>query len=189
MSTSSYHRGVSLYEVLGVPPSADQATLRQAYLALARRHHPDRDGGDAARMRAVNEAWAVLSDPVRRARYDRSLAPRRTPGAPGASSSTVRPGFERDPRYPADEPVDDLEDLALDPDDRPVRITVVLPRWLRLLPMATFGAAVLAGFVGTVVASEPLLALGLMLAVLAFLFFVSAPFVALLAGHRRAPED
>ena len=177
--------------MLGVPPSADAATLRQAYLALARRHHPDRDGGDAARLRAVNEAWAVLSAPQARARYDRALAtapspPAQRPPGPG----TVRPGYERDPRYPADEPVDDLEDLdAPDLDDLPVRVTVVLPRWLRLVPMATLGAAVLAGFVGTVVASEPLLALGLMLLVLSFLFFLSAPFVALLAGHRRARDD
>lgn len=174
--------------MLGVSPSADPAALRRAYLALARRHHPDRDGGDAARMRAVNEAWAVLSDPEARARYDRSLTPASAPspqGTPGRG--TVRPGYEPDPRYPADEPVDDLEDLDLD--DQPVRVTVVLPRWLRLVPMATLGAAVLAGFVGTVVASEPLLALGLMLVVLAFLFFVSAPFVALLAGHRQARDD
>jgi hypothetical protein len=181
---------VSLYEVLGVPPSADPATVRRAYLDLARQHHPDRHGGDAARMRAVNEAWAVLSDPERRARYDRSLAPAPAtggPAPPGPGPGTVRPGYEPDPRYPADEPVDDLEDLDLD--DDPVRVTVVLPRWLRLVPMATLGAAVLAGFVGTVVASEPLLALWLMLVVLSFLFFVSAPFVALLASHRRARDD
>lgn len=173
--------------MLGVAPSADQATVRRAYLALARRHHPDRDGGDAARMRAVNEAWAVLRDPERRARYDRTLsaAPPTAPSRPEHRTTTVRPGHEPDPRYPADEDLDldDLQDLDLD--DHPVRVTVALPRWLRLLPMATLGAAVLAGFVGTVVASEPLLALGLMLAVLAFLFFVSAPFVALLASHRR----
>lgn len=169
--------------MLGVAPSADQATLRRAYLALARRHHPDRDGGDATRMRALNEAWSVLSDPDRRARYDRSLAPSLGPEAARPPvTGPVRPGHEPDPRYPAGESLDDLEDLDLD--DRPVRVTVELPRWLRLVPMATVGAALLAVFVGTVVASEPLLALGLMLGLLAFLFFVSAPFVALLAGHR-----
>jgi hypothetical protein len=181
---------VSLYDVLGVAATADPAAVRRAYLALARQHHPDLDGGDAARMRAVNHAWSVLGDPERRARYDRSLA------SPPVSADTAgrppgpRRGYEPDPRYPAEEGVDD-DDLDLDVElgDGPVRVTVALPRWLRLLPMATLGAAVLAAFVGTVVASEPLLALGLMLLVLAFLFFVSAPFVALLAGHRAPPDD
>ena len=175
--------------MLGVAPTADPADVRRAYLALARQHHPDVGGGDAARMRAVNHAWSVLGDPERRARYDRSLAvPSAAPDAPAGAAPGPRPGYEPDPRYPADEGLDG-DDLDLDLDDGPVRVTVVLPRWLRLLPMATLGAAVLAAFVGTVVASEPLLALGLMLLVLAFLFFVSAPFVALLAGHRGPPDD
>jgi hypothetical protein len=51
------------YEVLGVPPSASPAEIRRAYLALARRHHPDA-GGDVAEMRRLNEAWAALSPSV-----------------------------------------------------------------------------------------------------------------------------
>ncbi|MGK2950249.1 MAG: J domain-containing protein, partial [Acidimicrobiales bacterium] len=62
---------MTLYDELGVPRSAPLAEVRQAYVALARAHHPDRAGGDAARMQAINAAWAVLSDPQRRARYDR----------------------------------------------------------------------------------------------------------------------
>lgn len=175
--------------MLGVAPTADAAAVRRAYLALARQHHPDLGGGDAARMRAVNHAWSVLGDPEQRARYDRSLAaPSVATPAPDVARPGPRRGYEPDPRYPADERLDD-DDLDLDLDDGPVRVTVALPRWLRLLPMATVGAAVLAGFVGTVVASEPLLALGLMLLVLSFLFFVSAPFVALMAGHRTPPDD
>jgi len=63
----------SHYEVLGVSASATQAEVRAAYRAAARDHHPDA-GGDAAHMRALNVAWAVLGDPVRRAAYDRALA-------------------------------------------------------------------------------------------------------------------
>jgi len=171
---------VTHYEVLGVGPSADHATLRQAYLALARRHHPDHAGGDAARMRAINQAWAVLGDPDRRARYDLTL---RAPATAAPTPRAPRRGYEPDPAYPADEVVDDLwEDLSAD--DQPVRVTVVLPKWLRLLPVGTFGGAVGTFVLGTVLVSEQLLAAGLMLLVLSVLFFLSAPFIALLAGHR-----
>lgn len=178
---------MSHYDVLGVAPSVDQAALRRAYLRLARRHHPDRAGGDPARMRAINQAWATLGDPDRRARYDLTLgAP--SVAAPAPPSSTVRRGYEPDPRYPAADLFDDeWEDVSFD--DRPVRVTVVLPRWLRLLPVATFGAAVGAFGLGAVLVSKPLLAAALMFLVLSVLFFLSAPFIALLAGHRDARRD
>jgi hypothetical protein len=51
---------MSPYEVLGVSPSASPEEIRRAYLALARRHHPDA-GGSADQMRRLNEAWAALS--------------------------------------------------------------------------------------------------------------------------------
>ena len=62
----------TLYGVLGVDPRADIQTIRHAYRALAREHHPD-FGGDLRRMMSVNEAWHVLSDPERRASYDSQL--------------------------------------------------------------------------------------------------------------------
>jgi curved DNA-binding protein CbpA len=60
---------VDLYEVLLVSHNADVEVIRAAYRVLARRHHPD-VGGDPRRMTAVNEAWAVLGDPIGRRRYD-----------------------------------------------------------------------------------------------------------------------
>src|SRR3954453_22916486 len=60
---------VTHYDVLGVAVGASRADIHRAYLALARRHHPDA-GGDETAMRRVNEAWAVLSDNTRRRRYD-----------------------------------------------------------------------------------------------------------------------
>lgn len=65
----------SLYERLGVPRDADVATLRRAYRQRALQHHPDRVSGDASQMADINAAWSVLSDPSRRAAYDRSLPP------------------------------------------------------------------------------------------------------------------
>ena len=65
-------RVTTVYGVLGVDPEADTATIRHAYRALARRHHPD-FGGDTRYMARINDAWHVISHPERRADYDRHL--------------------------------------------------------------------------------------------------------------------
>jgi molecular chaperone DnaJ len=62
------------YEVLGVPRDADEAALKSAYRKLAMKWHPDRNDGCTnaeAKFKEVNEAYAVLSDPQKRAAYDR----------------------------------------------------------------------------------------------------------------------
>jgi curved DNA-binding protein CbpA len=64
---------VTHYAVLGVEPDAPLEALKAAYRREARLAHPD-VGGDEARMRELNEAWRVLSDPGLRAAYDRTLA-------------------------------------------------------------------------------------------------------------------
>lgn len=176
--------------MLGVGRSADRETIRRAYLELARRHHPDRPGGDPETMRAVNQAWATLGDPVRRARYDRTLAPTTPPAPPTPDrSAPSTPRFARDSRYPAHEEAElEAERWEVDADDRPLHLEVELPRWARLLPTAAFAASIGAGVLGVVMTSEPLLALAGMFLVLSVLFFLSAPFLALL-GSRRPPRD
>ena len=69
--------GRTLYQVLMLDPSADGSIIALVYRALAKRHHPDHDhtGGAAARMAELNDAYATLSDPVKRVSYDRSLKP------------------------------------------------------------------------------------------------------------------
>jgi molecular chaperone DnaJ len=66
------------YSVLGVEPTATQEEIKRAYRGLARQWHPDvnQDNPDAAdRFKVVVEAYQVLSDPQRRAEYDRGGAP------------------------------------------------------------------------------------------------------------------
>ncbi|HEV2356748.1 MAG TPA: molecular chaperone DnaJ [bacterium] len=61
------------YHVLGVPRGASQDEIKRAFRQLAREHHPDvsRDPAAADRFKNINEAYQVLGDPERRARYDR----------------------------------------------------------------------------------------------------------------------
>lgn len=162
------------YEVLGVGPAADEATLHQAYVALARRHHPDRVGGDSGRMQAINEAWATLSDPSRRARYDRGLV--------GGSTTAARAAG------PVEDAVDedDLDDLS---DDTPVRVTVALPRWLSLVPIATFALSVVTLCFSLTMGSSQLFGLAVMTFALACMFFLAAPFVALFSSRRPTTND
>lgn len=65
----------TLYEVLMVHPSADTDVITTVYRELAKRHHPDRDWspGAAMRMAGLNDAYATLHDPDKRARYDEVL--------------------------------------------------------------------------------------------------------------------
>ncbi len=68
-------RTLDPYAVLGVPREATPLQVARAHRRLAKRHHPDLHEGatDAAdAMRRINEAWWVLSNPIRRADYDRA---------------------------------------------------------------------------------------------------------------------
>ena len=63
------------YEVLGVPRTATAEEIKRAYRQLARKHHPDlQPAAERAkaseRFKEINEAYEVLSDPDKRAKYD-----------------------------------------------------------------------------------------------------------------------
>jgi curved DNA-binding protein len=64
-------RSIDYYEVLQVNPTAELDTIHRVYRLLAQRLHPDnRETGNDHRFREISEAYAVLSNPEKRARYD-----------------------------------------------------------------------------------------------------------------------
>lgn len=124
------------YQVLGITPAASTEEVRRAHRQLARVLHPDRLGAAGAaerrlaerRMREVNVAWTVLSDPRRRSDYDRELAaatgtaPAGRPSAGSSAGPAPRPPASRRPED------DDDPDAAyararaaeVDPDEPPM---------------------------------------------------------------------
>lgn len=87
------------YAVLGVDAGADDETLRTAWRRLAAQWHPDRAGEVAtATFQRLSAAYAVLSDPVTRAAYDRR---RRSQNPTPASASAPRPTSPPRPSAPA----------------------------------------------------------------------------------------
>jgi len=79
----------TLYDTLGVPKTASADEIKKAYRKLARQHHPDQ-GGDETRFKEVQTAYDVLSDPEKRAAYDRfgstnGRGPSFGPGGGGAT--------------------------------------------------------------------------------------------------------
>ncbi len=80
------------YRILGVSRNASREDIRKAYRELVRRHHPDRNEGDAAceeRLKEINEAYSVLGDPEKKKAYD--AEPRIPSPSAGRSSQVFRP--------------------------------------------------------------------------------------------------
>ncbi len=71
------------YEILGVSREATPEEIKAAFRKLAAQHHPDRNPGDdgaPVRFKAINAAYQILSDPQRRAAYDRYGSAAEQPG-------------------------------------------------------------------------------------------------------------
>ena len=77
------------YEVLGVSKGASDSEIKKAFYKLAKKYHPDANPGDKeaeASFKEVNEAYSVLSDADKRARYDQ-FGCACIDGAPGGGGS------------------------------------------------------------------------------------------------------
>lgn len=167
------------YEVLGVAVDAPTSAIRDAFVALARRHHPDyfvaasptARAQAEQRMRAINEAWAVLSDPERRSAYDRDrgLAP---------EPATFQP-FEPDDDWdvdPRDEP-DTPYRVVARREERQTRIATIVP-------IVLFAAAVALFVFGLVLNVAPFLALAVVVFMLSCAGFVLVPLLQLSRATR-----
>jgi curved DNA-binding protein CbpA len=93
--TASMKPTTDPYRVLGVLRGADREQIKAAHRRLAKLYHPDGSTGDEERFLAVQEAYQLLSDPLRRREWDRRHAPgpvraeharRREPTADGATA-------------------------------------------------------------------------------------------------------
>lgn len=197
---------MSYYDVLGVTSAASERELRRAYLELARRYHPDFHGAADPRVRAaneramqaVNEAWAVLGDPRRRADYDarRSSQANQAGGAAGAGRSGTRDRWDRweagtsasdaaDAARKAWRPLDD----SPDPDDpaaehdtpiTPVRV----PRPLTMIPVVLLVGGFVVLVFGLFVALREVAAVGFAAILASLPLFLAAPLYALAAQRR-----
>jgi curved DNA-binding protein CbpA len=177
------------YDVLGLPPDAGQEEIRAAYRALARRHHPDTQHdadpeaieGARRTMAALNGAWAVLGDPVRRRAYDAEL------GRPGpGSGSAAAAGADRPPGWdwqPLADDIEDPEDLDDQPygDPRPRRPSdsmVMTPVLVLLFAVALF-------FFSTMIQSSGLRTASILLLPVSGVGFVAAPLFVMVRGRSR----
>jgi molecular chaperone DnaJ len=73
------------YDILGIEKGASDDEIKKAYRKLAHQHHPDKQGGDEAKFKEINEAYQVLSDKEKRSQYDQFGSTFEGAGAGGAS--------------------------------------------------------------------------------------------------------
>jgi curved DNA-binding protein CbpA len=108
------------YQILGVSRKADRDALKRAYRNLARRYHPDVNPEKPAatdKLKEINEAYATLINPAKRAAYD----------------NTLRPAY---PAYTTSSP---LEDVETEEDFEPVDTTSTNRDFIESVPMLAFG--------------------------------------------------
>ena len=180
------------YDLLGTSrPDASHDEIRAAYRALARRHHPDTqpgaEGGTDERapctMAALNAAWAVLGDPVRRRAYDAELGrPSAIPPPPTGNGN--RPDWDWTPLHEGPDDPEDLDDAPYGdpPPRRPGDSMVMTPVLLVLLAVGLF-------FFSTLVQSPGLRTTAILLLPIAGFGFVAAPLFVILRGRSRDPSE
>ena len=162
------------YEVLGVPPTASAAEIKQAYRLEARRVHPDVGGSGDAAMQALNQAWAILGDPASRRDYDRML------GIGVAQPAAARP---KAPPPPPPIVVDEEGEADWGPEPEPgpgTKRDVLL-----LLPVALLGCAAVCVGLGGLLYAPVLLGAAVFFLAVAVFAFALVPILTLRRQARR----
>ncbi|HVL06311.1 MAG TPA: J domain-containing protein [Acidimicrobiales bacterium] len=168
------------YEVLGVEPDAGFEEIQRAYRLLALRHHPDvAPDADPSTMAAINGAWSVLSDPVRRHDYDFELGrpdppARPAPPRPEDGWQPLDVDDEADPETLSDEPYAPAA-------RRPSDMLVMTPVLLALGAVGLFFFSIMAG-------SSALRTLSMVLVPVSGVGFVMAPLMVMLRSRDRSGE-
>lgn len=177
------------YEVLGVAADADPGEIRRAYVALARRFHPDAHGGRSPaerahadrRMRDVNAAWSALSDPARRRAYD-------------ATTARTAPSPPRRPAGPGWRPLPD-DDAWMDDYSSWRAETDLLPpdppgprRPIRLLPAVVLAVGGFLAVLGLVLDLRPVLAVAFMFAGVSLALWIWLPLLELARSRHTDPD-
>lgn len=185
------------YDALGVPAGASVKEIRRAYLAAARRHHPDFHGADdahaqadhARQMQHVNEAWSVLGDAAQRERYDLTLqvggAPQAERGRPGRDPD-VPAGKGWTPRADDDGWQQDFRGWAADADELADDEPVARTDAVKLLPLGLFVVGVLVAFFGMAMDERGIMALALVAIALSAILFVMLPVREMIRGRGRS---
>ncbi len=58
------------YKILGIERNASDEEIKKAFRSLAHKYHPDKEGGNEAKFKEINEAYQVLGDPKKKSQYD-----------------------------------------------------------------------------------------------------------------------
>lgn len=167
--------------MLGVDPAATAEEIQRAYRLLAMRHHPDvAPDADPETMAAINAAWSVLGDPVRRRDYDRGLG---RPAAPPRATAPPPPSDWR-PLYDDDDDVnpEDLDDTPyVSAPARPTDHLVMTPVLLLLAAVGTFFVSLMAGSTG-------LRTFSILLVPVSGVGFVLAPLIVMMRSRGRSRD-
>lgn len=139
------------YAILGIPSTASASQVKQAYYRLARQNHPDinKDPGAVERMKEINWAYNILSDPEERSFYDRwgnsdirvvyygSTKSQRADATPPRSSPPPPPPPSSQPHnpYPKDRSVHDSQRTSTG--SIPWLIIIVLITLIRAIPQVS----------------------------------------------------
>lgn len=137
---NSQQQEINYYQLLGLHPSASAIEIRRAYRELSKKYHPDTTALPAAtataKFQTLNDAYATLGHPDRRAIYDRQIGYARTYVV--QPPNDFRPPPSRADKY--------RSSAYLDPTDRPLSggelfaLSMLLSSFLACLTLAVFFA-------------------------------------------------